>query len=180
MRFRERWRIGLALCLLIAAAGLLISAGLPQRSDYTQIGQIGNIPIAPEIGAIAPPFPLHTLSETTEYQPGLPTVINFWATWCVPCEVEMPELQAFQVAHPDVQLIAVNVGESAQMALTWAEARGISLQIAFDPTGDISRLYAIRGMPTTFVISPDGIIRHIFYGATTQSALENQLADWIP
>lgn len=161
-----------AIILLIAAAALVIDAGLPQRSDYTRVGQIGALPVAPEIGALAPPFTAESNDGTFTLMPGQPTILNFWATWCVPCEIEMPELQAFQTAHPAIRVIAVNAGETPDTALAWAAARDLRLRIAFDPANTITRRYAARGLPTTFVIASDGIIQHIFYGATTRAALE--------
>ena len=91
----------------------------------------------------------------------------------------MPELQAFQAAHPDVQVIAVNVGEPHAVAADWLAARGLDLTVTFDPNADTFRLYAVRGLPTTFVVAPDGRIRHIAFGAVTRSALEALLTDWI-
>jgi len=180
MRWRANpvLRVGIAAALLIAAAALLLDAGLPQRSDYTQIGLLGSLPIAPEINASAPPFDLITRQGTIRFSDllGKPLVINFWATWCVPCEVELPELQAFQDAHPDAAVIGVNVGEDPGVAEAWAAERGVTFPITFDQRGQIAGLYAVRGMPTTFLVAPNGIILHIFFGATTRAALENRLA----
>lgn len=178
MRLRERLLLtaGALACLLTAAA-LVIAAGLPERSAYT--GQMidGEGIAAPEIGALAPNFTAPTLTGSVELNAlrGQPVVVNFWATWCAPCEIEMPELQAFQSAHPSARVLAVNLGEPPALITDWLSERGITLDIPLDTRGEIAYLYHLRGQPTTFVIAPDGRIRHIFYGATTQQALESVL-----
>lgn len=108
---------------------------------------------------------------------GMPVVINFWATWCVPCEVEMPELQALADSRPDVRVLAVNVGEPPAQATAWLAARGLTLDVLFDVEGQAARDFAIRGQPTTFVISPDGVIDAIYFGPTTLQQLITTLQD---
>src|SRR5688572_5558022 len=89
------------------ALAVLIAAGLPQRAAYSgQILPNGQI-VAPEIGATAPTFFAPTLNGSVDLAElrGAPVIINFWATWCVPCRVEMPELQALHQTHPDVHVL---------------------------------------------------------------------------
>lgn len=176
MRSRDRLLLtaGAVACLL-AAAALVIAAGLPERRAYTGLIINGRDVVAPEIGARAPNFSAPTLTGSVELDSlrGSPVVVNFWATWCAPCEVEMPELQAFQSAYPSTRVLAVNLGEPPTLVTDWLAERGINLDIPLDTRGEIAYLYRLRGQPTTFVIAPDGIISHIFYGATTRQALES-------
>jgi thiol-disulfide isomerase/thioredoxin len=118
----------------------VIAAGLPERSAYT--GQMidGEGIAAPEIGALAPNFTAPTLTGSVELNAlrGQPVVVNFWATWCAPCEIEMPELQAFQSAHPSARVLAVNLGEPPALITDWLSERGITLDI---PRAAKSRIF---------------------------------------
>jgi thiol-disulfide isomerase/thioredoxin len=170
-----------ALACFAAALVLLLAAGLPSRAAYSgQISPAGQL-VAPEIGAFAPPWRAPTLTSTVDLQAlrGAPVVINFWATWCVPCRVEMPELQAFHEAQPAVPIVAVNLGESRELIVDWVSRLGLTFDIALDADGSIASLYRLRGQPSTYVVSPGGVITAIFYGPTTRQSLEAALAPFI-
>jgi len=170
-----------AVALLSAALGLVIAGGLPDRATYSgQILPNGQI-VAPEIGAFAPPFRALTLDGSIDLAVlrGAPVVINFWATWCTPCRVEMPELQAFHEAHPAVRVLAVNLGESHDPIVDWVTQLGLTLDIVLDTDGSLANLYRLRGQPTTYLVSPGGVITNIFYGPTTQSSLESALEPFL-
>lgn len=176
-----RWTAG-ALCL-IAAAALVLAAGLPERAAYTGGLQIDGTWRAPEIGAFAPEFSAVGLDGRTvsaESWLGQPAVINFWATWCIPCEIELPELIA--LSENGVRVVAVNLGEPPAQIQGWLEARQLAptpdFMIPLDLTGMIAARYALRGQPMSFVLAPDGKIAHIFFGATTRSAVESVLAPY--
>ena len=171
---------GAAFCLLIAAA-LVIAAGLPNRAAYSGEILANGQSIAPEIGSFAPPFSAPTLNKAVSLTDlrGTPLVINFWATWCVPCGVEMPELQAFHVAHPDARVLAVNLGESRQTVVDWVAQLKLTFDIVLDPTQSIATLYRLRGQPSTYVVSPGGVITAIFYGPTTRQSLESALQPFL-
>ena len=77
-------------------------------------------------------------------------MINFWATWCVPCRVEMPELQAFHEAHPAVRVLAVNLGESRDLIVDWVTQFGLTFDIVLDTDRSIADLYRLRGQPSTY------------------------------
>ena len=107
-----------------AAMALLIHVGLPERAEFTRFRDGGRRAVAPEAGWHAPPFTLLTTSSRTlalEQARGAVTIINFWATWCEPCQRELRELQALYEIYPnDLRILAVNVGESAQAVHDWA------------------------------------------------------------
>jgi thiol-disulfide isomerase/thioredoxin len=172
--------LGAAACLL-AALSLLVVAGLPNRAEYSgQLMPNGEV-VAPEIGALAPTWQTQTLDGSVDFEAlrGTPLVINFWATWCVPCRVEMPELQALHEAQPTVRVLAVNLGEPTELIVDWVQHFGLTFEIVLDPDQTIASLYRLRGQPSTFVVSPDGVITQIYYGPTSQQALEAALEPFL-
>jgi peroxiredoxin len=175
-------RRALASICVGAAVLIVIAAGLPSRAAYTGQFIAGEGFAAPEIGASAPDFSTMRLSGepfVLSQTRGTPIILNFWATWCVPCEIEMPELQALHVAHPSIRVIGVNLSESPAVIADWMARGGFTFDIALDPAGQIASLYALRGQPTTFILSPSGVILEILYGATTRAALEDILAPYL-
>lgn len=170
-----------AVTCLVTAFLIVTAAGLPQRAEFT--GQIipDELPVAPEIGAIAPPFEAVALDGqqiNLGSLRGQVVLVNFWATWCEPCRVEMPDLEAvYQQYHErGLRVLAVNLGESTALIRQWVDEFGLTFDILLDAQQQIAGLYQIRGQPTTYVISPLGIITHIFYGATSREAFEAVLA----
>lgn len=165
----------LALVMLAAAFVIVLAAGLPERAAYTGDSFSGLIPIAPEIGAQAPGFTAATLdggSVTLAALRGRMVILNFWATWCGPCRVEMPDLQSlYNRAAGNLSIVAVNQGESAETVGAWADELGLTLTIVLDQTQELTRLYHVRGLPSTIVIAPDGVITHIFYGIADLTTL---------
>lgn len=167
-----------------AAFFILTQVGLPQRAAFTGQFIAGEIPTAPEINAIAPDFERTTLDGRTiqlHNLQGAPVIINFWATWCVPCAVEMPILQSFydQYRGQGIKLLAVNLGEPPAIVHSWQQAMGFTYAILLDEQQVVAAAYRLRGQPSTFVISPNGIIKNIFYGPVSQSVLEAAIAPYI-
>lgn len=172
---------GGAVTCLIAALVLVMGGGLPDRAAYSGYLLASGQAVAPEIGAFAPPFQESTLDGTVSLRQmrGAPVVINFWATWCIPCRVEMPELQAFHQAHPQVQVIAVDLGEPRDLVVDWVTQFGITFPIALDGDSSTAALYRLRGQPSTYVVSPGGVITHIFFGPTNRQSLEAALEPFL-
>lgn len=162
---------------LLAAVLIILAAGLPDRAQATAIGYLPNgLPIAPEIGGVAPSLGVTTLDGKPFVLPqNKPLVINFWATWCGPCAFELPLLMALQQKYPDVQIIAVNMGESANTVQEWLQANSIALTVALDPDQAAFRRYRVRGAPSTYFVDRGGVIRQIVYGALPPDGLEFRL-----
>lgn len=155
--------------LALSTAGLIVwRAGLPGDT-------LTALNIAPRIGATAPPLQLPLLDDNSFILSdlrGQVVVLNFWATWCVPCRIEMPALQTLYEQSQGVRVIGINLGESPETARQWVDDLHLTFDIALDRDGYAATLYQLRGQPSTYVIAPDGVISQIFYGAVDISALE--------
>jgi peroxiredoxin len=100
-------------------------------------------------------------------QKGNVVMINFWATWCVPCRQEMPHLQALYERYQSLgfELLAVNVEkDNAEGARKWLEETPVTFPVLFDPNNDVTKLYKVQTMPTTVLIARDGTMRFIHHG----------------
>ena len=132
-----------------------------------------------EVGSLAPDFRLISISgdviHLSQFQ-GKPVVVNFWATWCTPCVVEMPNLQKIYEEHDkQFEILAVNAGESEFTVKQFAKAIGIDFLVLLDPDFDIQSRYKIRGYPTTFVLDADGVVQAQHIGILGESQLEEYL-----
>jgi len=162
----------------IILANLLISpAGA--NSPYDQ--SINQDEAAPIIGAQAPDFALLDLEgelvRLTDLR-GQPILINFWATWCGPCRLEMPIMQQRFVEFGDQGLIilAVNFDEPKAIVQAFNSEIGLTFPILLDPGADVQRSYRMRGYPASFFVDQEGIIQAHHIGLMTQDQLDANLA----
>ncbi len=132
-------------------------------------------------GGPAPGFKLATFDGheiSLEDLRGKAVVLNFWATWCGPCRTEMPDLQAFYDDHrpQGLELIGVNIQESAEDVTQYRQMLGISFPTVLDSDGSVTREYLVRGVPSTFFIDPQGTIRQVQIGPLNRKGLNEKLA----
>lgn len=172
-----------ALLVMASALLILIAAGLPERADFTSTTVPGRIPVAPELNAAAPNFELVDINGQRirlAERFGAPVIVNFWATWCEPCRIEMPILQAvYERFSPyGLRILAVNLGEAPGAVREWQQAFGLTYNLLLDPSQAVAALYRLRGQPSTFIIAPSGIITQIFYGPASAETLEAALQNW--
>lgn len=141
------------------------------------IGQSANV--GPRVGQVAPDFTLQTLDqqnvELSAYH-GKPVLINFWATWCVPCQTEMPAIDAVARAHPGLVVLAVDSMEGSVLVQRFQDQHPYSFRPLLDPTGEVVARYRVEGLPTSFFIAPNGTIRAINVGPMTQGTIEKDLS----
>lgn len=108
-------------------------------------------------------------------QHGKVVILNFWASWCVPCQTEMPHFQKFYDEHADdVEILAVNVTkkDDRNTAMQFAQEYGLTFPILFDDTGEVSEMYGAFTIPTTYILNRDGEIVHQFAGPLNEEMLE--------
>lgn len=106
---------------------------------------------------------------------GRPLVLNLWASWCVPCREEFPELSAYAAAHPDVAVVGVAVDDTEAAARSFAEDMDPSFPVGIDPESRATEVLPVFGLPVTFVIDPDGTISRQINGGITRAELEEIL-----
>lgn len=123
---------------------------------------------APRVGSRAPVFALHDLdgeSHSLKNYEGRPVVIKFWTTWSPYCVAEMPLLQELHESEKKVVVLTVNVQETKEDVEAFNSAEGYSFPVLLDERGKVSASYQVRGLPTTFAVSGQGIITAIRVGA---------------
>jgi len=125
---------------------------------------------APEIGKAAPSFQLIDIAgnsvSLSDFQ-GEPVLLNFWATWCGPCRMEMPYIQEVydERSESGLVMLAINIGESLTTVEEFMRGYNLSFPVLLDMEGNVAERYNIRGIPITYFIDGDGIIRDIQIGA---------------
>lgn len=118
--------------------------------------------LRPGDGELAPAFRLPDLRDPTrtialaDYI-GRPVVLNFWASWCLPCQREMPAFQALHAKLGErVAFVGIDHQDGRTPALALLADTGVTYPSAHDPAGDVALAYGVYGMPTTVFISPTG------------------------
>jgi cytochrome c biogenesis protein CcmG, thiol:disulfide interchange protein DsbE len=140
----------------------------------------GGLPSAPAVtgGGSAPAFELDNVRPddapvSLAAARGKPVVLNFWASWCVPCRREMPAFQAVHQATKDrVTFLGVNNQDQRGPALRLLAETGVRYSSGFDPTGEVALAYGLYGMPTTVFISADGQLLERKTGEISRAQLE--------
>lgn len=176
---RFEWTILILIAALLGGGWIVVSRESAAKTAPITLAE------APIVGHLAPDFTLTTaLGQELSMSDlaGQPVVLNFWATWCAPCRVEMPELQRASLKYNGrAAIIGVNQGETAKTVTDFATDYNVTYPLLVDTDQSVSLLYEVRGLPTTLFIDADGVVREVIIGAVSQAVLadriENLLAE---
>jgi cytochrome c biogenesis protein CcmG/thiol:disulfide interchange protein DsbE len=154
---------------------------------------------AQQAGRPLPTFELrdqHGVKVTNVDMLGRVWMLNVWASWCPPCRAELPLLAraADELRDEGLDLLLLNAGETASVAVRFLEAEALPLRTLVDPdqserglerTNDALRRLRTGGLPTTYFVDADGTLLATFVGELTPDALAERLAsvygfDWTP
>jgi cytochrome c biogenesis protein CcmG, thiol:disulfide interchange protein DsbE len=131
-------------------------------------------PVAPgfTVAALGAPGQQVALSQ---YK-GKPLIVNFWASWCEPCQQETPLLASWYARqHGHVIIVGLDENDTAASALKFAKAKGVSYPIGVDPQLAAANAYGVTGLPQTFFLNAQHrIVDHVL-GAVTQADLDKGL-----
>ncbi len=160
------------LVLALAAAGFLITQGGKQNEAVSKAPQ--------EKKELAPDFTLELMDgkkfNLNDYK-GKPILINFFASWCLPCREEMPALE--KIAHEykpkGVIFLGIAVDDTEKKMKEFIARYGVTFPVGLDKTAAIQKSFGIYGIPTTYFIDKQGVINYSHSGSVTEELLQHEL-----
>ena len=171
--------------LLFVAVAVAWLLGQKVRGPISTAGVVpNNIPVkaAPRVGALAPDF---ELSDVRSNKPlklsslrGKPVLVNFWGTWCPPCREEMPALEKiYEKVKGQVEFLGVSMGprDEPMGVNQFVKLNNYTWTFIHDTDSSVSINYQVTGIPSTFFIDKNGVIRSIHVGGAASEDLENGL-----
>jgi len=170
----RRVRIGASVVVVLACVVAIVAATRPSVEATASK--------SPLLGHLAPPITSPTLAGqpfSLSAERGHWVVLNFFASWCTPCQLEVPELVAFtwsQQHRVDGAVMAsVVYDDSNSAASNFATTIGMTWPAITDPGGAIANAYGVTAPPTTFLINPAGRVEASFLGPVTAHQLDQAL-----
>jgi peroxiredoxin len=151
----------------------------PVETDASGATESSQGPIRP--GNPAPDFELTDLDGRTvslsEWR-DQPVLINFWASWCGPCELEMPVIEkAYQAHRKDgLVVLAIATDDTQENVRSFFGKHQLSFRPMLDKTGDVSQSYSVFGLPTSVFVGRDGLITDVHTGRLTEEVLDGYMA----
>lgn len=180
IKTRFEWTIVTLLAALLGTAWIIVS-----REPVSQASGPITLTEAPIVGHLAPDFSLETavgqtitLSEIVDTSgvSGQPVILNFWASWCGPCRVEMPSLQEASVRYNGrVAFIGINQGEDWTKINAFGAEYKVTYPLLIDPDNRVNRLYEVNSLPTTVIVDQNGVVREVIIGILSEAVLQSRV-----
>ncbi len=158
----------------------------PQAPKNNKLAEVGvfqdtNEKSKPQINALSPDFVAEDIFDNkitlSSFRGKKPALLVFWATWCGYCAKELPDLKMFnQKYYDDIQVVAVDSGESKQTIADYIQKENINFLMLLDEQRKIWNQYLVRGTPAHFLIGKDGKIITIRPGLASLADLEIMLS----
>jgi cytochrome c biogenesis protein CcmG, thiol:disulfide interchange protein DsbE len=174
---REVWRSAVrhklvSALIVVCVAGSLLGIALAGSGSGTHA----------QADPMAPAFRLPALAQSGQQvslssYAGKPLILNFFASWCVPCQQETPLLAKFyRGEHGRVAVVGLDENDTMSNALSFTRAKGVSYPVGFDPQLTAASAYGVNALPQTFFLDARHRIVDRVFGAVTQADLNKGIA----
>jgi thiol-disulfide isomerase/thioredoxin len=185
MNLKSLWKpIVLVLVIGIMAADLILDAQADrQTKQISETNITRGLQVGTAVGDLAPDFEGRTLDgETFRLSDlrGKTVLVNVFASWCGPCRLEMPHIveASNQLSEDEVAFVGINLQEDPEAVARFKEEFGIDFPLLLNENGDLTNdLFTPIGLPTSWFIDSQGVVRYVFAGAMTQDFLLDILDD---
>jgi len=183
---KQLWKpLALILVIGIMAVDLILDRRVTAQvqAESGANSALADLPVGTNTGELAPDFIATTLDgETVKLSDlrGKVVLVNLFASWCGPCRAEAPHLvEAYnQANHDEIVIIGLNLQETPEAVAAFRDDFGIPFPLVLDEDGRLTKtIYQPIGLPTSWFIDQDGVVRFVFAGAMTQEMLNNILED---
>ncbi|MFQ5560876.1 MAG: TlpA family protein disulfide reductase [Nitrospinota bacterium] len=124
-------------------------------------------------------FDMNGKEVSSSHFKGKIVILNFWATWCPPCVAEMPALNKIfhEYQQKGVVVLGVNAGESEEKVKPFVKKLGISFNILMDEERTLENKYKVIGIPTTFFIGRNGVVKDLLVGGASYSIFKKRVEE---
>lgn len=164
--------------IMISIVVIIFSTAWVFYTSTKNQDQSSNIFSAPQKGFLAPDFSLSNLEDETiqlSNFKGHIVMVNVWASWCKPCQYEMPAMQKIHEKYSESGLIILAVNNTYQDnysdVVNFVAKNNLTYPILLDRTGEVSKLYQVQALPSTYFIDQNGMIEDIIIGGPMSEAL---------
>lgn len=185
MNYKNLWKpIVIVFVVGIMAADVILDKRSSSQLEAANLASTElDLLVGNQVGELAPDFTATTLDgeifQLSELR-GKTVLVNLFASWCGPCRLEMPHLVdvSNQFDTDEIVFVGLNLQEKPQAVAAFQEEFGIDFPLVLNEDGRLTdSLYTPIGLPTSWFIDQDGVVRYVFAGAMTREVLENVLDD---
>lgn len=147
-------------------------------SSSTTVDLQPSVPGVAVVGSKAPAFSVPNLMPGNRVAVAssntAPALLNFWASWCIPCREEFPELKSIrqQYSLEELSMVGITFKDTRREALQFADSEGANWELGFDSRGTVAKDYGVRAAPQTFLIDKLGVIIRRWYGRPNSNELK--------
>ncbi|UYB45209.1 thiol-disulfide oxidoreductase ResA [Lysinibacillus capsici] len=162
---------------------LIVLFGAIFFTVYTTLSQDKNEVL--KIGDEAPNFTLVDMQgdkHSLEEYKGQGVFLNFWGTWCKPCEREFPIIDRYynEYKEKDIQVLAINIAESDFVVQNYIDRKGLTFPVLIDKNKSVMEAYNINPLPTTILINSEGKIEKIITGEMKEQDIKSYMELILP